>query len=151
MTAAKQRLGVAVAALLERARREQCVGPTALVIRYDGRGDLRRALDVTDPALTFSAFLEDDDDESWLVEYGSTRAGRVIVDGYPTGVGVSWSMQHGGPWPSATAAWATSVGAGAIGRWLRPVSNQTVLQGLLPDASRDDSPVRVVRRVDGVV
>ena len=134
-----------------RSLREECFGPTALVVRYGARDDLRQALDATDAALTFSAFLEDDDDESWLVEYGSTKAGRVIVNGYPTGVGVSWSMQHGGPWPSATVSWATSVGAGAIGRWLRPVSYQSVPQGLLPGVLRDESPVSVPRRIDGVV
>ncbi len=134
-----------------RALREECFGPTALVIRYDGRDDLGRALDGTDPALTFSVFLEDDDDESWLVEYGPAKAGRVIVNGYPTGVGVSWSMQHGGPWPSATVPWATSVGAGAISRWLRPVSFQGVAQRLLPAVLRDDSSLGVPRRVDGVL
>ncbi|EQD41402.1 aldehyde dehydrogenase (NAD) family protein [mine drainage metagenome] len=60
-------------------------------------------------------------------------------------------MQHGGPWPSATVPWATSVGAGAIGRWLRPVSYQTVPRDLLPDVLRDDSSLGVPRRIDGVV
>jgi NADP-dependent aldehyde dehydrogenase len=133
------------------ALREECFGPLALVVRYDSTDGLREALLAAEPALTFSLFCVDNDpDAAWLVELGAHRGGRVIVNGFPTGVGVSWSMQHGGPWPSATSS-ATSVGAAAIERWLRPVTYQSVPDDLLPPALRESNPLMIARRVDGVV
>jgi NADP-dependent aldehyde dehydrogenase len=134
------------------ALREECFGPVALVVRYHSTDELRQALLATEPALTFSLFCsEDDDDGRWLLELGSHRSGRVIVNGFPTGVGVSWSMQHGGPWPSTTSSAATSVGASAIERWVRPVTFQSVPDDLLPPALQEGNPLNVPRRVDGVL
>jgi NADP-dependent aldehyde dehydrogenase len=130
--------------------REERFGPLAIVIRYQDEDQLRKALRVTEPALTFSVFSADGDaDAKWLVEFGESKAGRVIANGFPTGVGVSWSMQHGGPWPSTTSSSATSVGAASIDRWTRPVTLQNVPADLLPDALRDDNPLGVPQRVDG--
>ncbi|MFY9782219.1 MAG: aldehyde dehydrogenase (NADP(+)) [Acidimicrobiales bacterium] len=135
-----------------RALREEFFGPLAIVVRYLGRDDLEGALHVADPALTFSVFVaENDGDAAWLIELGQTKAGRVIANAYPTGVGVSWSMQHGGPWPATTAPSATSVGASSIERWLRPVTYQNVPDELLPEALREENPLAIPQRVDGVV
>jgi NADP-dependent aldehyde dehydrogenase len=71
----------------------------------------------------------------------------VIWNGYPTGVAVSWAMQHGGPWPATTSG-HTSVGATAIRRFLRPISWQDAPQHVLPPELRD-GPVDIPRRVDG--
>jgi len=130
--------------------REECFGPVAVVIRYSSYEQLRRALMASERSLTFSVFNGGDDDESWLVNLGVQRAGRVIVNGFPTGVGVSWSMQHGGPWPSTTSSNATSVGAASIERWLRPVAFQSVSNTDLPLALREENPLGIPRRVDGV-
>jgi NADP-dependent aldehyde dehydrogenase len=133
------------------ALRAECFGPLAVVIRYADRRDLEAALTVTDPALTFSVFASSDDpDAVWLFEFAPFRAGRVIANAYPTGVGVSWSMQHGGPWPATTSSSATSVGAASIERWLRPVTYQNVPESLLPEVLRDESSLDIPRRVDGV-
>jgi NADP-dependent aldehyde dehydrogenase len=133
------------------ALREECFGPAALIVRYASDAQLRDALLASEPALTFSVFCaEDDRDAKWLLELGAQRGGRVIVNGYPTGVGVSWSMQHGGPWPSTTSSAATSVGAAAIERWLRPVTFQSVPDDLLPPALREGNPLSIPRRVDGI-
>jgi NADP-dependent aldehyde dehydrogenase len=133
------------------ALREECFGPVALIVRYRSPEELRTALLASEPALTFSLFcVDNDDDGRWLLELGSQRSGRVIVNGFPTGVGVSWSMQHGGPWPSTTSG-ATSVGAAAIERWLRPVSFQSVPDELLPPALQESNPLGIARRVDGVL
>lgn len=135
-----------------RALREECFGPLAVVVRYDDGQQLRDALDVADASLTFSVFATDaDPDASWLLALGATKAGRVTFNEYPTGVGVSWSMQHGGPWPSTTSPATTSVGASGIERWLRPVTYQGVPADLLPEALRDDNPLGLPRRVDGEV
>ncbi|HEY5265685.1 MAG TPA: hypothetical protein VIJ40_02620 [Acidimicrobiales bacterium] len=113
--------------------------------------DLSLALERANAALTFSVFTSpDDEDAPWLIELGHMKAGRVIANGYPTGVGVSWSMQHGGPWPATTASNATSVGAGGIERWLRPIAYQSVPEELLPEALRDANPLGLPQRVDGV-
>ena len=134
------------------ALREECFGPLAIVIRYLDRDDLETALKSADAALTFSVFTSSshDEDASWLIELGQSKAGRVIANGFPTGVGVSWSMQHGGPWPATTNSSATSVGASGIDRWLRPVTYQSVPEELLPEALRDGNPLGVAQRVDGV-
>jgi NADP-dependent aldehyde dehydrogenase len=132
--------------------RDECFGPLAVVIRYGDNDQLRSALRVTEPALTFSVFGGDDDtDAKWLVELGETKAGRVIVNAFPTGVGVSWSMQHGGPWPSTTSSSTTSVGADSIDRWTRPVTFQNVPADLLPDALLDENPLKIPQRVDGTL
>jgi NADP-dependent aldehyde dehydrogenase len=132
------------------ALREECFGPLALVVRYDSPAQLRNALLVSEPALTFSVFVgANDPDGAELIDIGSSRAGRVIMNTYPTGVGVSWSMQHGGPWPSTTSPTTTSVGAGAIDRWLRPVTFQSVPDGLLAPALQESNPLGIPRRVDG--
>ena len=133
-----------------RALREECFGPLALVVRYDTPDDLAHALHAAQPALTFSVFATQDDPQSAaLLDIGAQRAGRVIVNAFPTGVGVSWSMHHGGPWPSTTSPGATSVGAGAIERWLRPVTFQSVPDELLPAALQESNPLGIPRRVDG--
>ena len=132
--------------------REECFGPLAVVIRYATREELADALASIEPALTVSIFIAaNDDDASWLVAFGQSRAGRIVVNGFPTGVGVSWSMQHGGPWPATTASSATSVGAASLDRWLRPVTYQSVPADLLPEAVRDENPLGVPQRIDGAL
>jgi NADP-dependent aldehyde dehydrogenase len=71
------------------------------------------------------------------------------VDGYPTGVGVTWAMHHGGPWPATTDSGHTSVGATSIRRFLRPVAWQGVPDALLPPELQDANPLGIPRRVDG--
>jgi NADP-dependent aldehyde dehydrogenase len=132
------------------ALREECFGPLALIVRYDGSDELDDALAASEPALTFSIFCtEDDPDSRRLLDIGARRSGRVIINGFPTGVGVSWSMQHGGPWPSTTNTAATSVGAAAIERWLRPITYQSVPDALLPPSLQESNPLELSRRVDG--
>ncbi len=77
------------------------------------------------------------------------RAGRVLLNGWPTGVTVSYAQQHGGPYPATTAVGTTSVGTAAIGRFLRPVAYQGVPEALLPPALQDANPWGIPRRVDG--
>ena len=66
----------------------------------------------------------------------ATRTGRVVFNGWPTGVAVTWAQHHGGPWPATTAPAYTSVGAAAIRRWLVPVAYQDFPPELLPPALR---------------
>ncbi|MFD7667248.1 aldehyde dehydrogenase (NADP(+)) [Streptomyces sp. NPDC059788] len=75
-------------------------------------------------------------------------AGRVLVNGWPTGVAVAPAQHHGGPYPATTST-STSVGGTAVERWLRPVVYQDTPPALLPPELREDNPLRLPRRVDG--
>lgn len=132
---------------------DEVFGPVSVVVEYDDLGDLAIALGSVEGSLTATLHVEDDDsmplDE--LVALVAARAGRVLFNGWPTGVAVSWAQTHGGPWPSTTAAGHTSVGASAVRRWLRPVSYQDAPAAALPPALRDDNPLGIPRRLDGVL
>jgi NADP-dependent aldehyde dehydrogenase len=84
-----------------------------------------------------------------LVDVLAARAGRLVFDGFPTGVAVTHGMHHGGPYPATTAPGHTSVGMTAIGRFLRPVAWQNAPAAALPPALRDENPLGIWRRVDG--
>lgn len=127
-------------------------GPAAIVVTYRTRTELLRALETIDGSLTASVHTGAGDDPDTLTEIVALmaeRAGRIVHNGWPTGVGVTWSMQHGGPWPATTASVTTSVGATSVGRWLRRVCYQAVPDELLPPALRHGNPWGVPRRVDG--
>ena len=76
-------------------------------------------------------------------------AGRVIFDGFPTGVAVTHGQHHGGPYPASSNPLHTSVGATAIRRFLRPIAYQDAPAAVLPPELRDDNPLGIWRRVDG--
>jgi NADP-dependent aldehyde dehydrogenase len=133
---------------------DEVFGPFAVVVDYaddEDLEDLMAALAWLRPALTATLHAEDGEDEITrpLVDLLLQRCGRLVWNGYPTGVAVAWAMTHGGPYPSSTSAAHTSVGAAAIQRWLRPVTYQSVPAALLPAELRDDNPLGVPRRVDG--
>lgn len=81
-----------------------------------------------------------------LVSALAEHAGRVIFDGWPTGVAVTPAQQHGGPWPATTNDSSTSVGTAAIGRFLRPVAFQNAPSAYLPAALRDANPLGIPQR-----
>ena len=77
------------------------------------------------------------------------KAGRILANGWPTGVEVCQAMVHGGPWPATTDSRTTSVGTAAIERFLRPVCYQDLPADLLPQALQDANPLKLRRLVDG--
>ena len=77
------------------------------------------------------------------------KVGRILINGYPTGVEVGDSMVHGGPYPATIDARSTSVGTGAIYRFTRPVCYQGMPQALLPDELKNANPFGIWRRVNG--
>ena len=105
-----------------------------VIVRYDSDDALFELLNKVGAALTATIHADDDDRPlaQKLLRVLSGRVGRVVWNGYPTGVAVAWAMHHGGPYPAATNALHTSVGASAIRRWLRPVAYQDVPAALLP-------------------
>jgi hypothetical protein len=84
-----------------------------------------------------------------LLNVLTQKVGRLIVDGFPTGVEVCHSMVHGGPFPSTTVAGSTSVGTSAIYRFTRPLCFQGFPHHLLPDELQNDNPLGIMRRIDG--
>lgn len=130
---------------------QECFGPTSVVIEYDELSQAVEAAALFGGNLT--ATIHGEDDETTLVA-GLVRqlrdlAGRLVWNGWPTGVAVTRAMHHGGPFPATTHAAHTSVGATAIRRFLRPVVLQDHPAALLPPALRDDNPWGLLRRVDG--
>eukprot|EP01035_Chromulina_nebulosa_P037515 gene37515-50643_t len=92
----------------------------------------------------------DEADAAQLIPALTQRAGRILANGWPTGVEVCHAMVHGGPYPATSDGRTTSVGSLAIYRFLRPVSFQNLPHALLPVAVRDGNPWDIARRIDGV-
>jgi NADP-dependent aldehyde dehydrogenase len=118
-------------------------GPSALVVEYDDVEDLPRAARAIEGSLTATVRAAGPADRGLteLVEELRARSGRLVYNGWPTGVTVSAAMMHGGPWPSSTASAHTSVGLSAMDRFLRPVAYQNFPPELLPPELRDGADV----------
>jgi NADP-dependent aldehyde dehydrogenase len=86
-----------------------------------------------------------------LLQVLEGKAGRVLFNGYPTGVEVCPAMVHGGPWPATSDGRSTSVGTRAMLRFTREVCWQDCPDGLLPAELRRGNPAGVLRMVNGVV
>ncbi len=128
----------------------ECFGPATLVVTYPDERRLLEVGGVLHGQLTVTVHGEEDDPMApALLALGASVAGRVVWNGWPTGVAVTHAMTHGGPYPATTAPLHTSVGTTAIRRFLRPVSYQSVPQPLLPPELRDGNPLAVPRRVGG--
>jgi NADP-dependent aldehyde dehydrogenase len=131
---------------------EEHFGPVVLLLRYGGRDELLAAIGRIEGQLTGSIHAQPGDDAELLgllTELLAARAGRVVYDGFPTGVAVTHGMHHGGPYPATSAPAHTSVGMTAIRRFLRPVAWQNAPASVLPPELRDDNPLGIWRRVDG--
>jgi len=112
---------------------DEVFGPVGVILEYDSLDEVVALLGRLGGSLTMTIHGEDADPEApALVDVASTVAGRVIWNGYPTGVAVSASMQHGGPWPASTSPRDTSVGSASIARFVRAVTYQAVPESLLP-------------------
>lgn len=131
---------------------EEVFGAVVLVVEYDSIDDVRAVLHRLQNALAGAVLAgPEDPDAAVLLDTLATKVGRVILNGWPTGVACTWAQQHGGPWPATSNPTATSVGAGALARFVRPVAYQGLDDGFLPPALRRDNPWGIARRVDGVL
>ncbi|WP_280423344.1 aldehyde dehydrogenase (NADP(+)) [Nocardia carnea] len=128
---------------------EECFGPLFVVVRYRDDAELHGVLTRLPGSLAAAIHggAGADPVRDAAAAVLGQRSGRVLFDGYPTGVAVSWAQHHGGPWP-ATNTQFTSVGATSIRRFLRPLAFQSAPEQLLPEELRD-GPAGVPRRVDG--
>lgn len=130
---------------------EELFGPATLVVVCEDVADLGRIAAGLEGQLTASIHATDDElaANAALVRILESRAGRVVVNAFPTGVEVCQAMVHSGPFPATTASGATSVGGRAIERFARPVCYQSFPDGALPPELREANPVGIPRLVDG--
>ena len=130
---------------------EESFGPTAVVVEYDDPADLVGVARLLPGQLTATVHADEDDPTAQpLLSVLAGHAGRIVWNGWPTGVSVSWAMQHGGSWPATTASLHTSVGPTALRRFVQPVAYQNVPASLLPTLLQEQD-ASVWRRVDGAL
>lgn len=132
---------------------EEIFGAASLMLRYDTLEQLNQASQVLEGQLTATLQLSESDygQAARLLPVLEKKAGRLLVNGWPTGVEVGHAMVHGGPYPASSNSRTTSVGSLAIDRFLRPVAYQNLPQELLPAPVKSENPWSLVRLVDGKV
>jgi NADP-dependent aldehyde dehydrogenase len=138
--------------LADPALAEEVFGPFSLVVTVpslDALATVARRLDGQLTA-TLHGTPHDLAAAGALLDILAEKAGRLIVNGFPTGVEVGHAMQHGGPWPATSDARFTSVGSAALERFVRPVCYQDVPDALLPPPLKNANPLGIDRLVDGV-
>jgi NADP-dependent aldehyde dehydrogenase len=114
---------------------EEVFGPLGLVVRTSSIEEMESLAKGLEGQLTITLQMDDADTETarHLMPIIERKAGRLLVNGFPTGVEVADSMVHGGPYPASTNFGATSVGTLSIRRFMRPVCYQNMPAGLLPE------------------
>lgn len=134
-----------------KALHEEIFGAASLVVRYKEVEDLLEATKKLEGQLTASvhATVGDYTSVAPLIPVLERKVGRIILNGWPTGVEVGHAMVHGGPFPATSDSRTTSVGTLAINRFLRPVSYQNFPGQLLPGVLQDANPWKVNRLVNG--
>jgi NADP-dependent aldehyde dehydrogenase len=130
---------------------EEVFGPTTIVVEVADKSELLAALRGLHGQLSATLVAEPEDlapfaDVLALLEQ---KVGRVLFNGYPTGVEVCDAMVHGGPYPATSDSRGTSVGSLAINRFLRPLCYQNCPDQLLPPALQNANPQGIARLVDG--
>ncbi len=124
---------------------EEVFGPSTLVVACADPAEMEAVARGLDGQLTATVHGTPDDFREFagVIALLETKAGRLVFNGFPTGVEVSPAMQHGGPYPAATDGRSTSVGTAALLRFARPVCWQDAPPVLLPPALRDDNPDKI--------
>jgi NADP-dependent aldehyde dehydrogenase len=130
---------------------DEVFGASGVVVRYDTVEDLLKHLQSLEGQLTATVHAAGTDAAAarTLLPVLELTAGRILFNGWPTGVEVGHAMVHGGPYPATSESRSTSVGSLAIERFQRPVAYQDVPAEVLPEAVRDDNPWGLTRRIDG--
>jgi NADP-dependent aldehyde dehydrogenase len=130
---------------------EEVFGPAALLIECSSVEEMIAVAEHINGQLTATLHMADNDTglARVLVPLLERKAGRLLVNGFPTGVEVTYAMVHGGPSPATSDSRVTSVGAMSIERFLRPVCYQDFPVGLLPESLQDGNPLHLWRLVEG--
>jgi len=130
---------------------EEIFGPSTLIVKANNKSELLKAAHKLHGHLTVTlhATSEDLNNYKELISILERKAGRLIINGFPTGVEVCHSMIHGGPFPATTESRTTSVGTLAINRFTRPVCYQNFPDELLSDELKNGNPLKIWRLVNG--
>jgi alpha-ketoglutaric semialdehyde dehydrogenase len=138
--------------LADKSLSEEVFGPVTIYVVCDDEAQIMEIAKHLDGNLTASVHADEDMAlAAKLYRVLEQKAGRVIFNGYPTGVEVCPSQQHGGPYPASSVSTATSVGIGAIVRFARFVAYQGSPDSLLPDALKNENPLGIYRLVNGTL
>jgi NADP-dependent aldehyde dehydrogenase len=130
---------------------EEVFGPSSLLVSAKDNEDLISIASKMKGHLTASLFgLEEElDNYKDLIKILEQKVGRLIINGFPTGVEVCHAMNHGGPFPATTDSRTTSVGTASIYRFTRPVCYQNFPDHLLPEELQQDNPLNIWRLYNG--
>ncbi|SEK36393.1 aldehyde dehydrogenase (NADP(+)) [Parapedobacter koreensis] len=128
-------------------------GPFGLVVTYENAQEAEAIAQTFKGELTATVLAEPEDIDAHqhLIELLTNKCGRILLNGFPTGVEVCYAMQHGGPYPASTDSRFTSVGPDAIKRFLRPLSYQNWPDEYLPDELKNANPLGIWRTVNGAL
>jgi NADP-dependent aldehyde dehydrogenase len=132
---------------------DEVFGPTTLLITYGAKQELLAAAHAMEGHLTATIHGTEQDLEEHreLIAVLESKVGRLLFNGFPTGVEVCHAMVHGGPWPATSDGRSTSVGTQAIYRFTRPVCYQDFPEAALPDELKNANPLGIVRMVNGSI
>jgi alpha-ketoglutaric semialdehyde dehydrogenase len=132
---------------------EEVFGAASLVISCPDIAAMRAMAERLEGQLTATIQMDKGDtaEARTLIPILERRVGRILINGYPTGVEVCHAMVHGGPYPATSDGRTTSVGTLAIRRFLRPVCYQDFPEDLLPSSLQDDNTLNLWRRLDGAM
>jgi|SRR5690625_893390 len=130
---------------------EEVFGPSTVLVSSAGKKDTLNAARKLKGHLTATIHGTEKDLEEYseLIDILEQKVGRLLFNGYPTGVRVSHAMIHGGPFPATTNSRTTSVGTQAIYRFTRPVCFQGFPDSYLPDELKNDNPLKILRLLNG--
>jgi alpha-ketoglutaric semialdehyde dehydrogenase len=131
---------------------EEIFGPSSLVIWCKDRAEMLKVAAHVEGSLTATLQVgaAEAKEQGDLIAVLATKAGRLVLNGYPTGVEVSHAIVHGGPYPATSdGGRTTSVGTRALGRWARPICYQGFPDDLLPAELQNANPLGMLRLVNG--
>lgn len=128
-------------------------GPTTLLVQHSSRDEVLAAARSLEGHLTATIHGTEQDLEEFaeLIAILETKVGRLVFNGFPTGVEVAHAMVHGGPYPATSDGRSTSVGSQAIFRFARPVCYQGFPDSTLPDELKNANPLGIWRMLDGAM
>ena len=137
--------------LTDEALQNEVFGSTSLVIECTDLAEVKQVAEQLEGQLTATLQMDDSDFDiaRQLLPTLERKAGRILVNGWPTGVEVGHATVHGGPYPATSDSRTTSVGSAAIFRFLRPVCYQALPDGLLPESLKKSNPLGLKRLYNG--